>query len=198
MKLSKLLLATIGAAVLLGALVGSASARNLSSSSQTLRSQFREVRFNGAFGNITCQVTLEGSLHSRTITKSAGSLIGYITRADLGPCQEGRATILRETLPWHARYARFAGTLPNITSLGITVTGASFRIQEPLAGCLARTTAESPANGNFTRNTATGALTGATIGGSIPTSCGITGSFESSTGTVTVLNSSTAITITLI
>jgi hypothetical protein len=197
MKLSKLLLATIGATVLLGALVGSASARTLSTSSTTLRSAFRTVTFNGAFGSIRCPVTLEGSLHSRTITKLRGSLIGYITRADLGACETGRATILRETLPWHARYESFSGTLPNITRITIHVIGSSFRIQEPFAGCLARSTVESPAIGVFERE-AGGALTGSEIQGSIPTTCGITGSFSSTRDAPTVLNSAARITVTLI
>jgi len=198
MKLSKLLLATIGATVLLGALVGSASARSFSTTSQTLRATFREVRFNGAFGNITCQVTLEGSLHARTIAKTVGSLIGYITAAVLGPCAEGQATILRETLPWHARYLAFTGTLPNIVTIRINVTGASFRIREPLATCLATSTAEAPAIGTFNRNTTTGALETAEIGGTIPTTCGVNGTFASNRGPVTVLNSTTRITVTLI
>jgi hypothetical protein len=197
MKLSKLLLATVGAAVLLGALVSSASAGRLSSSSQTLRTAFRTVTFNGVFGDIRCSVTLEGSLHSRTIAKVAGNLIGYITSAVLGRCEEGRATILRETLPWHARYLSFAGTLPSITSIRINVIGASFRIQEPFAGCLATSSTTSPAIGTFNRE-AGGVLTSAEIGGTLPTSCGIEGSFSSTRDPVTVLNSTTRITVTLI
>jgi hypothetical protein len=190
MRLSKLLLATIGATVLLGALVGSASARSFSSTSQTLRSTFSRVRFSGVFGSITCHVTLEGSLHTRTIAKVAGTLIGYITAANLGECAEGSATILRETLPWHVRYLSFTGTLPAITSLSINVIGASFRVREPLATCLARSTPESPSVGTFNRE-AGGALLTAEISGTIPTSCGANGSFASDRGAVTVLNSTT-------
>jgi hypothetical protein len=201
MKLSKLLLAALSAMVLLSALVSSASARNLSSSSQTLRSQFREVRFALPFGTVNCQVTLEGSLHARTIAKVAGSLIGYITAARLGPCSSGRATILTETLPWHARYKSFAGTLPNITSVRIDVINASFRVAEGfIFNCLARSTAAEPAIGTFNRE-AGGALTSAEIGGTIRTGSECfeeAGSFTSDRGTVTVLNSSTRITVTLI
>lgn len=197
MKLSKLLLATIGATVLLGALVGSASARSFSTSSQTLRAAFRTVTFRGAFGNIRCPVTLEGSLHSRTIAKVAGSLIGYITAAALGACESGSATILTATLPWHVRYASFTGTLPNIATIRINVINASFQVREPAFTCLARSTEASPAVGTFTRE-AGGALTTAAISGSVPTSCGINGSFESTVDPVTVLNSSTRITVTLI
>lgn len=199
MKLSKLLLATIGATVLLGALVGSASAGRLSTTSQTLRSSFRTVTFRGLFGNIRCQVTLEGSLHAATIAKVTGSLIGYITEARLGPCESGTATILRETLPWHAQYDSFAGTLPRITRIIIRVIGARFQVREPAFTCLATSTEEAPALGTFTRDTATGVLTGSTIGGTgIETTCGRVGAFESDTGPVTVLGSTTRITVTLI
>ncbi|HEU4703527.1 MAG TPA: hypothetical protein VFS37_13675 [Conexibacter sp.] len=196
MKLCKLLLATVAATVLLGALAGAASARNYSSTSQTWRSSFREVRFNGVFGNITCQMTLEGSMHSRTITKEPFILIGYVTTANLGPCAEGRATILRETLPWHERRLRFTRILPNFGSVTDSI-GFNFRIQEPFAGCLASSTAERPALLTFNREV-TGVLTTAEVGGTIPTSCGVEGSFTSSRGPVTVLNSSTRITLGLI
>jgi hypothetical protein len=197
-KLGKTLFAIVGAAVLLGALASAASARNLSSSSQTLRASFREITFNGAFGNITCAATVEGSFHSRTQAKVAGSLVGYITRSDLGPCAEGRVTILRETLPWHIRYSSFTGALPNITAFRASVIGVSNRIQEPFAGCLAASTAANPVTITFNRETVTGALTTATIGGTVPTSCGINGTFSSSVSPVTVLNSATRITLTLI
>jgi len=198
MKLFKLVVATAGATVLLGALVGSASARSFSITSQFFRSTFRSLEFNGLFP-MTCQVTLEGSLHARTIAKVLGRLIGYITSAVLGPCQTGTATILRETLPWHVRYLSFSGTLPNITLLRVNVIGYSFRIKEPGGiTCLARSTPERPAIGNFNRDTATRALTTATIGGTIPTTCGAEGEFTSDNGTVTSLNSTTRITVTLI
>src|SRR5215207_2963869 len=93
MKLFKLLLAVAGATVLLGALVSTASATRLASSSQTLRAGFARVNFTGPFGTTECALTLEGSLHSRTITKTIGSLIGLITRAVLGACVRGSATI---------------------------------------------------------------------------------------------------------
>ena len=199
MKLSKLLLATIGATVLLGALVSSASARNASVSNVSLRSTFRAVTFEGAFGRIVCEVLLEGSLHNRTFAKRVGSLIGYITQAILRPCATGTATILRETLPWHVRYAGFSGTLPNITSITIHVINSSFRVREPFATCLARSTEARPAVGTFNRDPGTRRITSAEIGGTVPTDCfGQEGSFRSDRGTVSLVGNTTAITVTLI
>jgi hypothetical protein len=199
MKLCKLLLAAVGATVLLGALVSSASARNLSISNQTLRSQFRSVEFALPFFTTRCQVTLEGSLHTRTIAKVQGALIGYITTARLGPCAQGSATILTETLPWHVRYLAFSGPLPNITDLVINVIGAAFRVREPIGiNCLSRSTPEEPSIGTFVRE-AGGALSSATIGGAIKTSCfEEIGRFSSDSGTVTVLGAATRITVRLI
>jgi hypothetical protein len=196
MKLFKLLLSVAGATVLLGALVATASAGRLSSSSQTLRATFAAVRFSGGFGTTECALTLEGSLHSRTIAKTAGSLIGYITRAALGTCSRGSATVLTASLPWHVRYASFSGTLPNITRLNTTVVGAQFQIREPVFGvtCLA---SGGTSLGNYTRE-AGGVLTGAEIGGRSPTSCGIEGELSGVSNSLTVLGAATRITVTLI
>lgn len=197
MKLFKLLLSVAGATVLLGALVATASAGRLNSSSQTLRATFARVDFAGGFGTTECAVTLEGSLHSRTIVKTAGNLIGSITRAAVGPCSRGSATILTATLPWNVRYTSFAGTLPAITRINTVVTGTNFQIREPFLGaiCLAP---NATANGIYNRE-AGGALTSAEIEGrEIETSCGIRGTLSGRSTTLTVLNSASRITVTLI
>lgn len=197
MKLSKLLLATLGAAMLLGACVGSSSARSFSTSSQTWRVAFRSVTFRGAFGNMRCPVTFEGSFHARTIAKVSGALVGDITAAALGACETGSATLLTASLPWHARYASFTGTLPNITSTRVNVIGYGFQRREPAFTCLARSTEASPLVITYNRE-AGGALTTASLSGSIPSSCGINEALETTVDPITVPNSSTRITITLI
>jgi hypothetical protein len=170
MKVYKLFLAAVGATVLLGALISSASARNLSISNQSIRASFSSVSFNGPFGTTRCHVTLEGSLHARTFAKVSGSLIGYITSAILGPCQSFSFTILRETLPWHVRYSGFNGPLPSITSLITHVVGFAYRIREPGGvTCLARSEANEPAVITYHRNTTTQRLEEAGISGRIRT-----------------------------
>jgi hypothetical protein len=201
MRLFQMLLAMIGATVLLGACVGSASAGNLSLSSQTFRVTFRNLTFSGGFGEVECQTTLEGSLHGRTMAKVIGSLIGYITRAIVGHCEIGSATILRETLPWHVRYSGFEAILPEITSL-IVHTETRFRIREPFGiTCLFASTAERPATLTFHRSKVTHELTEAQRGGTITAGAGctgITGTISSGNEPVMALNSLTAITVTLI
>ncbi|HEX7289663.1 MAG TPA: hypothetical protein VF250_00935 [Conexibacter sp.] len=207
MRVGRTLLAIVGATVLFGALATAASARNLSTSNQQIRAQWREVRFSGLFGTATCQITVEGSFHERTTAKVVGRLVGYIFRVRLGPCASGTATILTETLPWHVTYAEFSGTLPNITAINAKATNVSFTVRTPEGfNCLARSTAEAPVIGNFIRDIATGAITGSNVGGGgggggegIPTSCGLNGSFNSDRGIVRLTTSgATLIFITLI
>ncbi|MGN6189053.1 MAG: hypothetical protein ACTHOE_09150 [Conexibacter sp.] len=201
MKVLKRIVCVVGAIGLLATLVSTASATQLETSSQTLRTAFTSVRIRETFGSTTgCAMTLEGSLHSRTIQKVAGTLIGYITSAHLGTCTAGTATILTETLPWHIRYLAFRGTLPNITSLISNVIGFAFKFRFPTgANCLARSTPEEPLINTFEREVATRELTGAEINGTIRTSClNISLGFTSSKNTPTVLNGTARSTVTLI
>jgi len=145
MKFSKLLLAVVGATVLLGALVSSASAGRLSNSATTNKATWTRMNFAGGFGTVECEVRLEGRFHAATITKTAGSLIGYITAGTVIRCARGGATINAGSLPWHRRYTSFTGTLPNITTINETVTGAEWTIREPTFGitCTVRREASS-------------------------------------------------------
>ncbi|MGN6189050.1 MAG: hypothetical protein ACTHOE_09135 [Conexibacter sp.] len=194
-------LSAVAATVLLALLASTASAARLESSSQTLRTAFTSLRFRETFGSTTdCAVTLEGSLHSRTIQKVAGTLVGYITNAALGACAAGTATILTETLPWHLRYLAFSGTLPNITRIIFNLIGFAFRFRFPTgSNCLARSTPEEPLIPTFERSVTTRELTGAELGGTIRTSClNISASFTSSRNTPTVLNGTARLTVVLI
>ncbi|HEX7289661.1 MAG TPA: hypothetical protein VF250_00925 [Conexibacter sp.] len=200
MRLWKTLVAIAGATALLGSLATAASARSLSTSSQTIRVQFREIRFIGLFGTTNCQVTVEGSFHERTTAKIVGRLVGFISSARLGPCSSGTATILTESLPWHAAYSAFSGTLPNISSITATSIGVAWRIREPGGGsnCLSRTTVEHPMTGTFNRDLATRTLTTSVVGGEIETDCGIPGTFNSDGGPIRVPVTGALITLTLI
>jgi hypothetical protein len=200
MGVGKAVLATVAATILLGAVVGSASARNFSISNQFLTATFRRVTFEGPGLTIVCEVVVEGSFHRRTTAKRVGSLVGYLTSAAFGAggCEAGRATILRETLPWHIRYLGFAGTLPNITSIIANIVRSAFRIQEPFATCLGTSTEANPTIVTFNRDVVTRVLTTATIGGTIPTSCGVNGTFRSDAAQVFLLGTTNRLTLTLI
>ncbi len=133
MRLSKLLLVVVGATVLLGVLVSSASARNLSTSAQSSTVLWRTLRFTGGFGTVECELKASGSFHSRTIAKVV-ALVGYITEASVLRCSRGGATINQASLPWHRRYKGFTGSLPNITGESETISGVEWTIREPSFG----------------------------------------------------------------
>jgi len=196
MRYPKLLLASLAATLLLGALVAGASAGSLSSSTGTFSAHWNLWRYTGGFGPAECEFDLAGTFHTRGFTKTANSLIGYITSANIPRCTRGGATILRETLPWHVTYRSFAGTLPNITSQAANIIGVSMRVREPAIGetCLARSSASSPTILTFNRETATGNVWSVDASGSIPCTgaVNVTGSISGrsssvSAGTLTLI-----------
>jgi hypothetical protein len=153
---SKLALIGLGATMLMALALSTASARNLSISNQNIRATFNNLEFiAGEFTPVTCRVTLEGSLHSRTIPKTPELLLGYITRVITGQCSEP-VTVLTATLPWHVRYVGFSGRLPDITLLLIRLRRPSFNVE---GGFGFRCLSEADLNGRFIRNTTTGQLT---------------------------------------
>jgi hypothetical protein len=195
MKLSKLLLAVVGATVLLVALVASASAGRLEDSSTDNRATWVHLIFRGGFGNIDCEVRVEARFHTRSITKTVNSLVGYITAASILRCASGGATVNQASLPWHRRYRAFSGTLPRITNVEETVTGAEWNIREPTFGVtctVPRATSSTIGAALLSAGTVTGVAAGGT------NRCG---SFEGSLeGTATNVDNRAGarITITLI
>jgi hypothetical protein len=197
MKIRKLVLAAVGASVMLGSLVASsASARVFSTDTQSIRALFSEVIFREPLGASTnCHLTLEGSLHSVTIDKTPGTLIGNITRAVLGPCNGTQtATVLSETLPWNVRYSGFQGRLPEITSLITHVIGAAFRARLSNGiTCLARTELNEPAIGRFHFDNGGSSHVRVGIEGAIRTTCiEITGRFSTELASNYVVRSGTS------
>ncbi len=200
--------AGLAATLLMAFAVSAASANHLSISNRNVRVVWASLEFEAGENTLArCPVTLEGSFHEGTIEKIEHTLIGYITRAAVGTCASGHATVLTATLPWHLRYMGFQGRLPNITALLILLAGAGFRIESLGFACLAITSDTSPATGIAEVEATTGTITGlrpepntqipttSSGGFGCPTS---TGHFRANTSTVTLLGSSTAITIRLI
>ena len=174
---SKLVLTALTAALVLAAAVSTASARRLQLSSQNITAKWTALTFSSEGGGegieAICPVTLEGSFHSRTISKVSGQLVGYITRANLTSASctfRGGAThvqILNGTegtttsLPWHIQYNSFTGVLPRITGVRLALIGAAFLIRAILGvSCLYKSTQREPAFGTVEVNETTGAVTG--------------------------------------
>jgi hypothetical protein len=148
---SKLLLAGLTAALAFGALISTSSANRLALSGQQFRATWNALRFIG-FVTVECHVTIEGSFHSRTISKVLEALVGYVSRVtvDSTNCTGGSARALTETLPWHIRYGGFTGTLPTIETILLRVINGQFLVQ--VAGiapakCLYTANATSPMRG---------------------------------------------------
>jgi hypothetical protein len=200
MKLSKLLFAAAVATALFSMLVGSASARNISFSHQSLRATWTRMDYTGGFGTVECEVVISGTVHTRTFAKVVNSLVGYMTSATVNRCARGGASILRETLPWHVTYRGFTGVLPNITSGTVNVIGASWRIRESAFGvtCLSRTTTATPAIG--TANVSAGVFQSLTASGTIPCVNGELNFNGTLRGSTSIYSSQegTTITVTLI
>jgi len=207
---SKLVLAGFATALLMAVAVGSASGRSLRTSSQTFRATWGPLRFFGSGGisaEARCPVTLEGSFHSATIAKVARTLIGFVTGATSGTsstgCTRGSSTILRETLPWHVTYESFTGTLPAIRTIRILLRGASFRVDPGIGIACRYGRPEENASGSITLG-ASGEANSITADNTIRLrgfgefGCPPEGGFEGTTNSLTVLNSTTRITVTLI
>ncbi|HKG02634.1 MAG TPA: hypothetical protein VKB03_05600 [Conexibacter sp.] len=197
---SKALMVGLAAAMLMAFAVGSASARNFSTSNQQIRSTFRSIEFSAeGLGTDRCDLTLEGSFHGRTMAKVPNSLIGYITRVSTANCTLTTSIL---SLPWHMRYVSFTGTLPNITLESIKIP--FFFLWGTLGFlCLAEPAIEfyflREAAGRFIGVDAIALLSFPTRSGGgfgCPSS---TGSFRApNNGTLTLLGTSNAITVTLI
>ncbi len=202
------LLTCITATLFLALAVTGASARNLRISNQNIRAVWSALRFIAGGRTITCHVTLEGSFVEATAAKVVGTLFGRVTRAAVNTCSGGSATILNATLPWHIVYRGFTGTLPRIRLVQYGVLGVSFEAQPSGSiACLATTESLHPEVANMVLEeggsgtvTELNALVEAEIplrvGGGLCAFAG-EGHFEGN-GAVTVLNSTTRITITLI
>ena len=154
---SKLLLAGLTVALAFGAFVSASSANRLTVSGRQWRASWNKLEFLGIFATISCHVTIEGSFHSRTISKVLEALIGYVSRVtvDSTNCTGASARAQTETLPWHIRYNGFTGTLPSISEIHMRLVGVGLIVQTPTTRCLIKSTAASPLEGWIHLTTAT-------------------------------------------
>jgi hypothetical protein len=214
-NLGRAVLAIVLAAATLAVAVGVAGANRIELSNQAIRTVWREFRVSGGGFEITCPVTMEGSFHSRTISKVTEQLIGFITSAQAaGPGCTGGAVIyvlngreilrvtVSNTLPWHIQYESFTGTLPNITGMKVRLVDVSLLVQITIeeARCLYRSTAERPLLGTV-RVGGGGVISAFSFErASIPLKEGLfcPAATISGNGTVTLLGTTTAISVRLV
>lgn len=142
---------------------------------------WRPLEFVAAGSTVRCNVTLEGSFEAFANEKVSGTRIGAVTRAGLGECAGGSATVLTGTIPWDLRYDSFTGTLPEISTIRLQLVGAAFQINNGLATCLARTEASTPGFAiGATSREGGGLLTMATLRADETSSIPLTGGFACS------------------
>lgn len=143
-KRTYVVLVAVAGALLLSFAVGTASANRVRSSSASLRFVWTPMTFTAAEVFVYCDVILEGTLHSATVPKTVGSLIGLLTRATINFCTQGTVSVLSETLPWHLVYMGYTGFLPAFSNLQVAIVGMSGLASVAGVSCLYRSTSERP------------------------------------------------------
>jgi hypothetical protein len=170
---TKLVMGALIAALMLSAAVTTASARRFEFSNQRFLAIWEGVEpliFGAGGQTIRCDATIEGSFHSRTISKVCGQLVGYVTEARIAhPCEIGDAWFQNgieeipgegrtNTLPWHIRFESFTGVLPRITGIRLQVINMAWLLHNELWNCLYKSTAAKPAFGILRVNEVTGLI----------------------------------------
>lgn len=146
MRTGKLLLAGLVAVVALTVAVSPASANNFSVNEDDKRFNFLGFTFEAAGTRVTCEIQLLATLHSRTIRKVPRSLVGHGTSGTVPRCAAGgAATLLQADLPWHLTYLGFVGRLPRPLAMLYLFVNFSFRVENGMLTCLAKTDASEPA-----------------------------------------------------
>ncbi len=97
------------------------------------------------------------------------------------------------------QYVAFSGTLPAPSMINLNLVGAQIQTREPTFGitCVYLLTPERPLAMGFARE-AGGGLSSLTLSGTVPTSCMFDGFVGGTSNSLTVLNSASRITVTLI
>lgn len=151
---TKSVFAGLAAAIILALAIGSATARRIEFMEPGFLIRWTNLAFIAGGFRVSCPVTLEGSFHSKTVSKVCGQLIGYISIAQIPvgeepPCRGGTARALAERLPWHIQYNSFTGTLPTIRTIRLAIPNARFQILAGGITCLVGTMQSNPAFGDL-------------------------------------------------
>ncbi len=205
-RTAKLAMAASLTTLFLAVAVGAASGRRIEISSQFVRVTWAELTMEGAGISIRCPMTIEGSFHSRTMSKVCGSVVGLVSRAVITPgsCTGAEVALLQESLPWRLGFIGFTGALPRIQRIRGSLIGLSLRIEALGTACLYELTQTRPGFGEDLINESTGVVTGLRLDEtqSVPLKeggilCPTSGRFAG-TATITQQASTTSVTIRLV
>jgi len=147
-SIAKLLVLPI-AVLMFGLVASAASAGRLSVNEDDFKliwPESEDINFTAGGATTECSVTLLGSFHRGSVSKTAGALTGMVTQATIGDCDNG-TVIIDVRPPWHMRYVSFSGTLPNMSGIVTSLTGQRYTINHEGSGLTCITVANSPANG---------------------------------------------------
>lgn len=206
---TRVLLSTLVATVAVGALASTAAANRLGLTKSAFRIAWAALEFATSTSTaVRCPVTLEGSFHSRTLSKVSEQLIGYITRAGVteASCVGGKVRFSTLSLPWHIRYDSFGGTLPSIVEVRFRIVEFEYLVEEPpFVNCLYRSTSASPIKGSADLNASReivrfvpSAAARIPLFVSLGGICESTATLKENAGEMTVLGATSKITITLV
>lgn len=155
---AQLLVSLAALVAILAAMTPAASAARWRTDGGGFVGVWTAVSISGGSSTITCELLLSGEFHATTFTKTQRALVALITAATIGSCQgDGRATILRETLPWAELYDSFQGRLPNITAFRTDITGMGVQVSDGIP-CLLDV--DDPEPLQYARAISGGAVTG--------------------------------------
>jgi hypothetical protein len=152
-KRTRIIIGGLTVALALAAGVSTATARRFEVSEQRFLILFSELSLVSGVTILACSpLTIEGSFHSRTISKLSGQLIGHITEATFhnGECGGFLVWMLngveiqqngtvRNTLPWHVLYKGFEGVLPSIRGIELSIINMQFGLNNSGFLCLYQT-----------------------------------------------------------
>jgi hypothetical protein len=151
-KRIRIVIGALTLAVALVVAVDTATARRLEVSEQRFLILFRGLSFTTINLDSICDVNLEGSFHSRAISKVSGQLVGYVTEAIAHhPCSGAemvlpngverlQGTTSPQALPWQVVYLAFRGELPAILEINLSIMSAAFDFEA--AGLLCKYAAQ--------------------------------------------------------
>jgi hypothetical protein len=124
----------VGCLLAFALFANAASANRLAVNELRFSASSGALTFASSSGNVICRVTLGGEFHSRTMSKVANSLVGYINSGRAEGCTSSiggttSVTVLASTTrPWHITYESFTGRLPVIATITDLIHNAEYLI----------------------------------------------------------------------
>ncbi len=133
------------------------------------RLSFDDLRTRTTTGNATtvtsslgtltgCAATFVANLNSGTFAKSFNALLADVDLLGFASCRGGSADLLSEETGISLRYNSFAGTLPRVSGVVVSLVGMRLRFEVEGASCLITTSEAEPLKVEYVVDTTTGVV----------------------------------------